>query len=555
MASGDGPEPLSFDQIRLQVQAVAPNRALPTAVLVGTVADQEVRILAYLLKCRPSGFMVALPDTEEVQAILDSAVDPDGCSLVVSCAFQVNLEDSRSWKFGTGQVILADFAADCAGWFTRAPALRGPSRAGLIRIMVGESVAKPSTKSALQVADQWIADMDRLDDALAEYFTPDEGLGNGLGEGSDHVLFDPEPGAVSPEVVRQLQARIAELEAASGQQAASVPVVDLEPRSLAPGRSVLFDPSTVGGQLDSKTMQKLRQLAGPAPPRLSRTEAVADAPARAAQSSFAELEAGVDTEDEVTSVLNASSDPLHHLLALQMRQTAMLVQKLSPAGRDPITAALGSESGNVTGGGVKGCVAREAFVKTMDDVISTGKVIARNAAADLGLPSAAIDSSLMRTYVERRMPLGDQRLLTHMAQYLAVSWQLSFEHQQDYSMGILARGLMMVEQMAIDQGRCQMGWLLTAYPDPNIQAISLNKRRVGLTPYAKLAAASWVAGNIAYLRDLDYLETRLKNPRAADKPEKDSPTDDAAPTRKPWKPKKPKGKGTGKDDASESSTL
>ena len=89
---------MTFDQIRLQVQTVAPARALPTAVLVGTVAEQEVRILAYLLKCRLSGFMVVLPDAEEAHAILDAAVDADGCNLAVSCNFQVNLEDCRSRK-------------------------------------------------------------------------------------------------------------------------------------------------------------------------------------------------------------------------------------------------------------------------------------------------------------------------------------------------------------------------------------------------------------------------------------------------------------------------
>ena len=59
-------------------------------------------------------------------------------------------------------------------------------------------------------------------------------------------------------------------------------------------------------------------------------------------------------------------------------------------------------------------------------------------------------------------------------------------------------------------------------PDPNLQTITMNRRRVGLTPYAKLAPAPC----IAYLKDLDYLEGRLKNTKSADKPSKDDPADE-----------------------------
>lgn len=122
-------------------------------------------------------------------------------------------------------------------------------------------------------------------------------------------------------------------------------------------------------------------------------------------------------------------------------------------------------------------------------------------------------------------------------------------------MGLLARGLMMVQQLALDQGRCQFGWLLTGMPDPNLQAISMNRKRIDLTPvYAKVAAAPWVAGSIAYLKDLDYLEGRLKNPKVSDKPSKEDPTDEDAPKgpRRSWKPKKPQNKT--KADPSESTS-
>lgn len=124
----------------------------------------------------------------------------------------------------------------------------------------------------------------------------------------------------------------------------------------------------------------------------------------------------------------------------------------------------------------------------MEDVKSSGRIIASNAAADLGIPLNQADSGLLRQYVERRIPLGDHRLITCFAQFLAVGWQWSYKAKDDFSVGLMVRGLM--EQMAIDKGRSQFAWLLAAMPDPNTQLISMNKQRTGLVPYAKLGSCS-----------------------------------------------------------------
>ena len=81
-----------------------------------------------------------------------------------------------------------------------------------------------------------------------------------------------------------------------------------------------------------------------------------------------------------------------------MKQTAALMQKLLPAAKDLVSAALGSESGN-SQSGVTICVAREAFVRTMEDVIQTGRLIATNAFNDLGLPPDQVNIGLMRAYM------------------------------------------------------------------------------------------------------------------------------------------------------------
>eukprot|EP00435_Cladocopium_sp_Y103_P006546 s4845_g2.t1 len=119
-----------------------------------------------------------------------------------------------------------------------------------------------------------------------------------------------------------------------------------------------------------------------------------------------------------------------------MRQTAALTQKLqAQTPKDSITAALGNEAGSSGSNGVKGCIAREAFVKAMEDVVGTGRLMAANAAADMGLSPHQVGSGLMRQYVERRIALADHRLLTYLAQFMACAWQASHEKGDEFAMG------------------------------------------------------------------------------------------------------------------------
>ena len=169
-------------------------------------------------------------------------------------------------------------------------------------------------------------------------------------------------------------------------------------------------------------------MAGPAPSRLSRLEAKPKVRAEPtlAQHVQAELDAGVLQEEELAA-LAQGGDPLHRILALQLQQTAALSRKLtSKLPSDPITSVLGSEGGNSSSNGVRGCVAREAYLRALEDIPGVGRVIMMNAAADLGLSELQIGSALMRQYVEKRIPLGDHRLLTYMAQFMACSWQTAY---------------------------------------------------------------------------------------------------------------------------------
>ncbi len=542
------PSTLSFTEICRLAAGVGPGKVLPPLLLLSTAGEEEdeFRVLTYLLRCRHSGFMVVAPATEEVQAVLGS-LGGDGAELAVSKKVTRNLEDSRGRKFGSGSALLVDLAGEACIYFVRGPAMRGAGFADVVRLKVGDAVARPNVKSASTLADEWIAELGAQDDSLAEYLTAPEGAGEEPDEASDGQA----------ETVARLQARIMELESQMASPVAGSPQLPgLSVRHEPPVRraepSQLFTAGN-GGGVDPATLTKLRAMAGPAPSQKLQATAKTRQrpPATAAQDAMVEMEAEVLEADEVQQLVDGSSDPLHRILALQLQQTTTMMQRLaSRHPPDPITGALGSDHGGSGTSGVKGCIARDAYVRAMDDVCGTGRIILNNAAADLGLGDGLITSGLMKRYVETRIPLGDHKLLTYLAHYMACSWQVCFESQNEEAMGLFSRGIMMIEQICLDHGRCQFAWLLSGMPEPNLMQISLNRQRLGLKPYSKLAAAPWIAGNIAYLRDLDYLETRLKTGKPGKSDETQKLEED--PPKNPW-PRKRRGKNQkGQEETGES---
>ena len=541
--------PLSFDEVQRLGASSTHSKVLPTLCLVSHAGDppEEVRILGYLVRCRTNGFMVILPGLTTVQSVLDALVGELGSEQLVYKLEEANLEDSRGRRFGKGSVYLVDFSAECALFFSRAPALRGAAAVSIQRLKVGDSVARPAAKAAWQMSEAWIAELGGEDEAIQEYFTADSDLpGAASEEHSPSHTYGP---GTPDEAVGRLEAQVRDLQdqlARSMQSQQPVPPrAKAEPhRGVAPPATLFDVPKS---SLDASTLLHLKQLAGPAPGKLTRLEeehkqVPEDARATEAQDQFAELQAGVLEDDELAAVIAQSRDPLHQILALQLKQTAALTQRLSSqVPRDQITAALGNEPGSSSSNGVRGCVARDAYLRTMEDIVTTGKAIANNAAADMGLSSNQVGSGLLRQYMERRIALGDQRMLTYIGQFMACSWQVGFEQGNDLAMGLAARGMMMVEQMSLDSGSCQFAWLLSAFPEPDLQQISQNKKRLSIKPYARLASAPWIAGNLAFLKDLDYLESRLRGNKGNDKADDRESKDDAS-TKKPGGKGKKKGK-------------
>ena len=154
-------------------------------------------------------------------------------------------------------------------------------------------------------------------------------------------------------------------------------------------------------------------------------------------------------------------DPMQRMLALQL-PNQMLLKRLLPKSQDPVLGALsGSDSGSGGSSNIKGCLAREAFQRAIVDLPRVGMQARLNALRELGLSADREDASLMRRYIERRVPLAEHRMLAMVGTMLAETWAIGFEHQDQILMGAVARMLFFVEQCAIDGGRTQLAWLLT----------------------------------------------------------------------------------------------
>ena len=108
--------------------------------------------------------------------------------------------------------------------------------------------------------------------------------------------------------------------------------------------------------------------------------------------------------------MDGTADPMSQILLAQLQQNALLLKKLvGPRHADPIVGLLSGSSdpvsGNAGGSGVKGCLAREAFIKASLDLSLIAQTVRRNALTELGLPAAREDGNLMRKYMERENAL------------------------------------------------------------------------------------------------------------------------------------------------------
>lgn len=517
--------------VRALLTAVAPGDPLPVVHFQSPSeeVDDQWQSVAYLLRCRTSGFMLGLPATEKIRSSLEGWLDSDSDPVPFIHEVEVAVETTRGRAAGSAMVLLVDLPWSATSVLRRVSALRGAQAAALIKIMAAGKPVRPVGPALWEASERWIHEQE--DEIFQDYQTAESGP-----EAPPRVTIAGVGGGEHQDIIRQLQDRIQFLE---GQAAAT-----------HGGGRELFPPGPTSPTLDDAAWKQLQSLAGPAPGRLGKFERSPTRPAAKVQAAplfttQAEVAAEVVEEDELAQV-EACADPMQKLLLLQMKQTSALLQRLAPKSHDPLSNALvgGSEAGSSTGG-VKGCHAREIYVKQMDDLPAVARMIQKNVLQDLGLEQPY--PGLMRDFVEKRMCLGDMKTLTLYAMFLASGWETAYHLRDENMMGWTAKGLMMTEQFCLDNGRTKVGWLLAGLPEPNFGVLERNKPKRGLRPYARTANPAWVAANVAYLKDIDFLETRLRDPKssASQKDMEEKPDKTPRPTRKT----KGGGKASDKSDA------
>ena len=183
--------------------------------VVGDPSDGSNTIAGcYLVYVRLGGFMLAIPNSEDVQASIAQLADL-GEGEPAFTTSEVEVESTRQRSLGAVTMGLVDLPWELVGYFSKPAAPRNvlPRGAQVIQLKVNRSIARPVRASLLEAADAWIGSAGMEADTAQEYLTGEEWL-----DSPAHAQDQLDPasapdGSASPAVVQNLLARIAELEA------------------------------------------------------------------------------------------------------------------------------------------------------------------------------------------------------------------------------------------------------------------------------------------------------------------------------------------------------
>lgn len=405
------------------------------------------RAAVFLVKCRADGFLALLPATETVKQTLDS-MDVQGQETAIQDYLDIPMETARGRGLGTARVLVVDFPWHYLDFFLKAVP-RGQHPNQILFTGSDGTIGRPEAAGTLVAADAWVGSV--LDeDTAQEYTDAIEDLGTDL-DGAPLSSGDATGGGgqTTTEVV-QLRARLQQLEA----------IVMSRPQApaaseAAPAVSMLSRPKGAPSQLSAQELQSLKDAVGPPPRRLGK----GDAPP-ALQNPQAELEAQlmaevgrevtVEDPDELALglALSQDPDPLRQLVSLQLKQTAGLLRALAPRpAADPLTAILGgsdsapgqSASSSVN---VKGYAAREAYLKQLEDEKKLVDTVRRNARTELGISESREEPSLLRSYLESRIPVGDLKTMGQVGFLMAWGWEQAALTGNQQMLAFCARGMM-----------------------------------------------------------------------------------------------------------------
>ncbi|OLP88941.1 Sodium channel protein type 10 subunit alpha [Symbiodinium microadriaticum] len=482
-----------------------PSRAEAEAFVFGSGSPwpQEtptLRITAFVLKHRAGGFMVALPGLPEVTELLTNLAlgSPEAPLLFTEAT--VACETPRRRAVGDVGLVLADVPWHWLGFFRRGASLRN-SELRLLSITSAGAVVRPVLGPALAAADSWVAsaqDEPDMQDSMGEYATAAE-------DGED--LGPEDEGLDTPDMeIARLRAQTVVARGAG--QLEHKPGEGLETFFRKPGRQA--------GDWD-----RLRTAAGAPPPRIAQHErAPRPAGTQEANDLLAELDANAVQEDALGG---GTADPILHKLLLI--QTQMLSQLAANRPQGPLESALASGAGKDEGSlSAKGSAARDAYVRLLRDHVQVADQLRRLAAQELGESAEDPPASLMRTYIERRSPVGELRTLALVGIFAGHAWEQARRSENIEMEGWFARLLLFVDQAATEGGRTQLAWLLAGLPEPSWS--TMVRKKQGVKPFSRMCPSLWASANIAYLKEMDWIAGRMSTTSTADLNKDTAPTDD-----------------------------
>ena len=539
-------------------------RALAPILLTSTTTGLENTeefpfsiVVGYIVYVRQGGFLVMFPQHDSLVVFLEEVfreVESDG---VLSRVVEVDVETPRGRGLGTAGAVLIDLSWAAVGKFVTGTTFKASSLSGVqaLQFVVSDTLARPSKESAYQAADEWIVD-NMPQESAQDYLTGEE-LEEEVRDPPDHHQGRQQRGE-QEDVTAALQDRIIELELqlkrAEGRQVPAPKGAPMAPSSKAPP---LFPDHSIP-EMSTAAWARLQSLAGSPPPRVgtAETRRSLPTPSLAAQDGLLagmekeveELEAGEMALQALQDGGDGSSPDLARVMLAQLQQNAVMIRKMmAPKHSDPVLSALAGSTGSDSASGssgVRGCMAREVYIRTMQDLPRIAGVAQANAMKELGISENRVDENLMRKYLERKMILADNRLLGFFGFMMSEAWAVGWKSRNEELLGVAAKALFFIEQAGLDAGKTKLAWLLTGLPEPPFNLFLSSRQRTG---------PAWVSANLAYVKDLDVLESKMLTMGKPPKKGTDAEEEEDPPKRKPPKKGgKDKGKGGDKGGSTES---
>ena len=455
--------------------------------------------------------MVVLPDFVEVTQFLREECTSDGSE---ACA------------------IYPTEVLEMVALFMRAHPLRSSSTFELLRFALNDQPCRPRRSALQAVAEQWIHEV-MGDDTAGDYVT-------GLSE--EELLVEEDPAGAGGDGsmhLDALQRRVSELEALLRQQ--SPPPLLQPPRSL-----IRWSSSNTQHRASRGSFGQTAKLGRSGSDAVGSTRTSSKGPETRA--SFGVTAAGGRPRGsrdrrargghQRSGGYSSGSCPAN----ASPSDAAALTPDTQLKQQDPISAALsggGGESSSTASAGIKGCMAREAFIRLMEDLPKFSSVVMANAARELGIELSSVGPGL-RDYIEKRCPLGDNRHLTRQACLWAFAWETGFRSNNIELMAIASRGLVYIDQTAMDFNKTKLSWLLTALPEPQYSICQKNRLPNTLSPFSRLISQcelGWSQRGIheglrfPRVKDEGHLRNHERSRSSGGRARRGAP-------KKPWKKKK-----------------